>query len=114
MPSMVVTSKSGADWPTRLPDWGGDVESVCLSAGWAWGYRRGGLGLEAPWLGYPPVALLVWWPDVETSRSRLGAGVGVASRAPLPLTVGSMSVASETDVDVGVGGTGADVLVGLV
>ena len=102
---MVVTSKSGADWPTRLPVWG-DGGAGVLVGGMAVGVSVGGVAVGGTAVGVRGGGVVAGWASV------LAAAVGVASSVPLPLTVGSMSVASETDV--GVGGTGADVLVGLV
>ena len=105
---MVVTSKSGADWPTRLPV-GGDGGAGVLVGGTGvsvCGAAVGGIGVGGTAVGVRGGGVVAGWASV------LAAAVGVASSVPLPLTVGSMSVASETDV--GVGGTGADVLMGLV
>ena len=47
---MVVTSKSGADWPTRLPDWGGGGAGVFVG-GTGVGMFTAGMGVGTKGVG---------------------------------------------------------------
>ena len=109
MPSMVVTSKSGADWPTRLPVWGGGGAGafvggtgVGVSVG---GTAVGGAGVGGAEVGVSAggaAGVVAGWAGV------LAAAVGVASSVPLRLPMFCREAAS-SGVFVGVAGIGVAV-----
>ena len=80
-PSMVVTSKSGADWPTRLPVWGGGGAGAFVG-GTGVGVSVGGTAVGGAGVGVSAggaAGVVAGWAGV------LAAAVGVASSVPLRL-----------------------------
>ena len=91
MPSMVVTSKSGADWPTRLPVWGGGGAGAFVG-GTGVGVSVGGAFAAGMGVGTMGVGgnigntIIVNEREVDTSPGAVAVTVMVAFPRPTPVT----------------------------